>query len=355
VPNPLRRAPIASVLAGIVCAVSLARATPGAAADVPGLALADRVEARLTRDRAALKSSLSHYALVFPVEQADLLTFMEQVRVFPGADAPGDLVLGTDYGLEPHGGGLLALLFDDWRPEGRAPRMSDRFPFARNHASLPLGALYASLRRQVFLPVAGGQADAGGGTLPRTPQLARIRLHVAGLPASEVDAYHLLLLLAAQEPDLSRSWRNQRGQLLSADLLLEQARGHYLASRDTPAEPADHSNLHLVEVLLAASRRRGADPDEIKRHFLDVELRRVDFEPRDATLLLGHYAESLGLLLADPRTHFDPSERRQVREWLGWLESSWFREVGSVDPRHLAHLLRGLRLVREQRARLDDP
>jgi len=323
--------------------------------EFPATRLMERAEARVGRARDELKASLNHYQLVESVSQEDLLHFMAQVRVFAGAERPEDLVLGTAYGVEPHGGGLLALLLEAWRPEGRTARRSDRFPFEGNAVHPSLGALYDALAHEVFLPTPSQLAETTPGALPSDPVLPRIRLHAAGLAPVEVDAYAFLLLLAAHESDLSRPWQNRMGQRLSAALLLEHARRYYLANGDTPDEPADHSRLHLVEVLLRASRRLGKDPDELVRHFLRVELQRLEFEPRDATLLLGHHAESLGLLLADERTRFDPDDVRRIRAWLARLETSAFRDVGSVDVRHLAHLLRGLRLVSAHRNRLDGP
>ena len=287
-------------------------------------------------------------SLVLPVPQQQLLTFMKQIRVFGDL---GGLVLGTPNGFESHGAGLLDLLFATWRPEGRAPRLDDAFWFETNRARLPLAALYASHRNEIFLPVPGVATEEIRGALPDRPQLPRMRFEVLGPAPVETDSYHLLLLLTAHEPDLSATWSNSAGQRLSAALLLDHARDYYLASTDTPAEPADHSNLHLVEVLLNASRRRNEDPDAIKRHFLAAELRRDAFEPADETLLLAHYAESLGLLLADPRTRWSAEERGQVRTWLDRLDTR-FAKREAEESRRLAHLLRGLRLVQEHAERL---
>lgn len=318
----------------------------------PGARLEIQVEAHLDGDRASLKQNFGHYALVFPVEQSDLVAFMRQIRVF---GRPGDLVLGTEYGVESHGGGVLALLFDLWRPENRAAKLDDRFRFEQNDASIPLAALYASLLNQVFQPVPGRTAAQIDGALPDTPQLARVRMHLPGGGATETDAYHALGLLAVHEPDLEAVHTNALGQRLSAALLLDHARRYYLASRDAPAQPKDHSNLHLVEVLLAASRRTGRDPEEIQRHFLAVELQRRDFDPKDATELIGHHAESLGRLVADPRVRWSEAEREQARAWLEWLEETWFRDhdLRREEPEGLTHLLFGLRLIRENRSRLE--
>ena len=327
-----------------------AAACESAPREVPGLQLAARVESNLERRKALLEEDLGHYGLVFPVEQAELLAFMRQIRVFGGDP---ELVLGTAYGFESHGGGLLALLFEHWKPEARAPELRDRFAFEPNRANISLAAIYASHRAQLFLPVPGRANGAIDGAVPDSPQLARMLFRAPGIEAVEVDAYAFLGLLVTHEKDLERSWANSQRQPLSAELLLEHARRYYLASRDSAGEPEDHSNLHLVELLLAASRRRGQDPEEIQRHFFEVELVRRVFDPSDAALVLGHYAESLGRLLADPRVRWSPPEKEQARAWLGWLEENHFRDLDAVAPRHLTHLLRGLRLVREHRARLE--
>jgi len=345
-----RRPALASLLFAFVLVLLSgdALASHAAPAEIPGRALAARVEAELARRPDPFANDPSHQLLVAPVSQPVLLEFMRQIRIF---GTPDELVLGTAYGLETHGGGLLHLLLAAWRPDARAARMADAFRFEPNGADVPLAALYASLRQQVFLPVPGAVTDDIEGALPDAPQLPRMRFRVAGLSPTEVDAYHFLRLMIAHEPDLAATWRNAIDQELSADRLLDHTRDFYLASRDTPAEPADHSRLHLVEILLEASRRREQPPDAIQRHFLAVELGRETFDPRDETLLLGHYTESLGLLLADPRTRWSENERRQVRAWLDRLDAR-FPALEDVPARRLAHLLRGLRLVGENAERL---
>lgn len=130
-------------------------------------------------------------------------------------------------------------------------------------------------------------------------------------------------------------------------------------ARDARAGPlsatwTSHLAQHLsANLLLDASRRGATDPDPIKQHFLAVELSRRQFDPADGTLVIAHYVESLGLLLADARLRWSAAERQQVRDWLGWVEAEPFRDLASVDPPRLTHLLRGLRLIRENRQRLD--
>lgn len=182
--------------------------------------------------------------------------------------------------------------------------------------------------------------------------LPRVRFRRPGGRHADVDAYQLLGLLVAREPDLAAPWTNHRGQRLDAALLLDHARRVYLTGTDTPGEPADHAHLHLVELLLAASRRTGADPEEIQRRFLAVELRRREFDPEDGSLVLAHYVESLGRLLADPRVRWSAGEREQARDWLAWVEARHFQELAREEPHRLTHLLLGLRLVDESRSRL---
>lgn len=74
----------------------------------------------------------------------------------------------------------------------------------------------------------------------------------------ELDSYRFLGTLVSQEADFARARTNGRGQTLSTDLLLRRAWDHYLAERSPAAEVADHSNLHLVELLLAFNRTRSA-------------------------------------------------------------------------------------------------
>jgi hypothetical protein len=49
---------------------------------------------------------------------------------------------------------------------------------------------------------------------------------------------------------------------------------------------------------------------------------------------------------------WSPQEAAEARAWLGWLEQTRFQSLAEVPPRRLAHLLLGLRLVREHAARL---
>jgi hypothetical protein len=303
---------------------------------LPGRALAARVERQLEADRGRLALSPSHEALVFPLEQRELLAFMDRVRVW-GDDR--EVVLGTDRGFESHGGGLLALLLDHWQPDGHPAWLDDRFPF--RSGPVALAAIYASLLRQVVLPETGLPRVRFGGSGA-----------LAGMRPVETDAYSLLRILAVRATDLDARWETFAGPETSAAELLDRAREVYLAGTDSPGEPADHSELHLVEVLLAASARQGRDPEPVKGRFLAHELARADFEPETRTLLLAHYAESLGLLAADDRLAWSDDERRRVRGWLARLEAEGFLRPHEVAPRELAHLLRGLRLVHANAERL---
>ena len=318
------------------CALACTREAP--AGDFPGLGLLARVEARLARERLALAPMLEHYALVFPVEPADLDAFMSAVRVH--GHGP-DLALGDERGLEAHGGGVLRLLFEHWRPGGRAPTLDDRFPFEAGRRPLALGRLYEASRRQLFLP---------RGDFPQLPRM-RARFRSAGQPARvvESDAYHLLALVIAREPDRARSWIARTGESLSLDVLLRNVRAHYLAGRAQPGAPHDHSNLHLVELLVAF----GGDLAPIQRQLLAGELAQQDFAPLEAGAVLAHHVESLGRLLEAPGLSWGEEERRRVRDWLAGLEDGRFREVGGVSLDALCHLARGLRAVEQQRGKLD--
>src|SRR5262245_24230809 len=164
-------------------------------AHVPGERLLARAEARLARERAALRPLLSHYGLVFPVEPDELAAFMRAVRVHGDGV---DLALGAEFALEPHGGGVLRLLFDHWRPAARAPRPSDRYPFEGARAAPTLEALYRAGLARLFLPVPGLPPEAAGARLPDAPQLPRLHTRF-GLPGGPVrgvesDAWKLLSL-----------------------------------------------------------------------------------------------------------------------------------------------------------------
>lgn len=340
-------------LLALALAALTARAQDETTDEFAGAQLRARVEAQLETQRESLKASPSHYGLVFEIAQPDLLAFMEQIRVYRNGDG---FVLGVAHGPESYGGGLLALLLDAWRPAGRAARLEDVFPFEAGRHPVELAEIYRSHRRQIFLPVEGREAAAIGGELPAGPELPRVRFRYWTHPKPvETPAYKLLSLLIAHEEDPSATWTNHLGQELSVDRLLRNTRGRYLAQRSTDEELADHSWLHLVELLLAYERRRSqpAGAEEIQRRFLEVELVRENFAGEAGSEALAHYVESLGVLLAEPRVTWQPQERRQVKRWLRELEREHFQRLGVVPLQHQAHLLRGLRLIEAHRGRLE--
>ncbi len=347
-PAPLRRLAALSLTLALGCG---AEAPPP---ELPGLGLLARLEDRLARERAALRPKLSHYALVFPVTQDELAAFLSQVRVH-GAGA--DLALGTEFALEPHGGGLLRLLFELWRPEGRPPRLDDRFPFA-GHAPLALAELYAAGRSQLFLPVPGLPPESAGARLPDAPQLPRtfVRFGLPGGPLRSVesDAWKLLGLALALEPDASRGWLNRFGQPLSLALLLRHVRDTELASGPYASEPADHTALHRVELLVAWAERHGGDGlAAVQRHWLEVALAPRAFVPGAAGLLLAHQAEALGSLLGASSLRWSEPDRERVRAWLAALEDDAGFDVEREDLAELCHLVKGLRAVRARRTALE--
>jgi hypothetical protein len=297
-----------------------------------------RIETRLERDREVLRPRLSHYGLVFPVEPAVLHAFMQQIRVHGEAD---QLVLGTASSLELHGGGVLRLLFDSWRPDGRSARPSDRYPFPGSPQPPTLGALYAAGRSRLTLPPSAG--------LPRM----RSRFALPGGPVREVetDAYQLLDLATRLEPDVRQRWENALGESLSVELLMGRVRESYLQGPGFRAEPEDHAELHLVELLVAyADRDPSLDLAAVQRHFLDVELAPRSFDA-DRALLLGHSAESLGRLLRVSTLRWEEPDRARVTRWLGELAGSVDVERDDLDA--LCHLASGLRSVRKHRAQLE--
>jgi hypothetical protein len=303
-------------------------------------ALVDRLELHMEAIGPALRSrSLEHSALIDEVSQEELLRALAPVSFRPDGEA---FVLGVDSTVEYHGGGILGLLFDYWRPGGRPASRMDRFPFRPNRAALALGTLYAGHRRQIFLPE---------GSRPGLPRM-RFFVRNPGIAEVERDAYSFLRLVVLHEPDYANTWQNHLGQTLSADRLLGRAWSHYLEDPSVPtAEEADHSRLHLIEILLAyhhhgAARGSAAqlDPNALKARFLAIELSRPAEEVDDESL--GHYGESLGLLAADPHVTWEAEDREAVARWLRSLEGERFADLGAVEARHLAHLLRGLRLLR---------
>ena len=303
--------------------------------DFPGMRLLARVEARLEHEKPALAPMLDHYGLLFPVEPAELHAFLRQTR-FHGDGA--DLALGTEFGPESHGGGLLRLLFDHWRPGARAPRLDDRYRFESNGAELELGRLFRAHQQQIFLP------DSG---LPRM----RFRFGLPGGPVRDVelDAYKFLSLAIELEPDPAQTWTNRTGQSLSVERLMARVREHYLAQPAPSSDPPDHSNLHLLELLVAFGRDLGP----IQQRFLTVDLTQEGFEPKDASFLLSHTTESLGRLLEAPGLEWSEEDAQRVTRWLVELERTHFLDVEAEDLESLCHLAKGLRAVRAQQAKLE--
>ena len=197
---------------------------------------------------------------------------------------------------------------------------------------------------------AAGDID---GRLPQVPELARMRFRFWSEPEPvETDAYRFLGLLLAHEADLSDAWTNHLGQVLSTRLLMQNARDYYLSGAGTAHELDDHSNLHLVELLLDYDRRLGGDDaNVIKRRFLAVELERGEFGSEWCEIL-GHYVDSLGALVADPRVRWEPAEIEKVRRWLEQLDDERFHDLGPLELQPLSHLLRGLRRIADHRDQL---
>jgi hypothetical protein len=289
------------------------------------------------------------------VTQQEFERFMASVVPYP-SPIPGDIVMGGFRGLELHGGGVLGLLANIWRPESRRPTLADRYPFSNAAAPIALQDIYRAHERQLFLPVPGLAPEEIDSVLPEAPGLPRMRFArgPTGLPGTtEVDAYTFLELLLRFEGDLSRTFTNHLNQHLSADLVLGQTWAHYLAPRSAEAEFADHSYLHLPEILLSYAHRDSTrDPDEIKRHFLAVELSRTDYGGYDASEALGHYTDTLGLMLDDPRLRWADTEKQQIRLWLTDLERRLPERLEEIPLQHLAHLARGLRSVQRNADRL---
>ena len=324
----------AGVAALVLIGVGLA-GCESATEELPGARHAERAEAQRRERGGELRgASLEHYALVEPVEEADLRRWI--ARIVPRRDGSA-FVLAVGDTPELHGGALLDFLFRHWRPHGRAAGPEDRFPFVGREVAL--GEIYAGHRRQVFLPESSH--------LPRM----RFFVQTAGVAPVERDAYSFLRLLVARESDYAATWTNHAAQELSVDRLLRSAWQHYREARNAEVETADHSNLHLVEVLLAYRRRATAplpfDANDVKRRFLETELARPVAETDDERLV--HYVESLGWLLADPDVVWTADDGARARAWLRKLEDERFADLAGVEAAHLTHLLKGLRAIRARR------
>ncbi|MCP3984537.1 MAG: hypothetical protein GY723_09105 [bacterium] len=342
------------LLSALTLASAMANARENPLADFPGMQLHARLEAYMESRKEPLAEAPTHYGLLFEIEQPDLEAFMKQIHSHQDGDG---IVLGVVHGAEMHGGGLLAFLLDYWKPSSRAARLEDRFWFEASRRRVRLRAIYQGYKRQIFLPVPEVKAAEIDGRIPTSAQLPRMRFRYwTSKQFVETDAYKFLQLLIAHERDPDSTWLNHSSQKLSMDRLLRNARVYYLENRNTDAELSDHSHLHLVELLLAFDRRAGPeqDPNEIKQRFLEVELARRRFEGDDGSEALGHYAESLGLLLDDAHVTWQPEEKKQVKDWLRKLERDHFHDLDAVPLQHLSHLLKGLRGIRENRTRLDD-
>ena len=175
------------------------------------------------------------------------------------------------------------------------------------------------------------------------------------LEVTELDAYNALYLLLRYEADLDAVWTNRLGQQLSAALLLDNAWDHYVVPRSAEEEFADHSYLHLVELLLAYNRRLDAeakrDPNDLKLRLLAVELEREEYGGYEASEALCHYVDSLGVLMAEPDVTWTSEEEARVRAWLRDVEAVRLAGIDDVPVRHLTHLVRGLVRIEENAGR----
>ena len=322
-----------AALAALGCGLLAACDRPLAGAAAPGAELRARLERFLADRRAELESHPDHLGLVFPVDSDRLVETLARV----GYERDGeDFVLASGEISEPHGGGVLSLLLDQWRPDGRAATLEDRFTFRPNRSDLALRQLYDGYKRQVYLP-------PGEGMLPRM----RFRFPQGG-KVMETDAFKFLRVLIANEPDPAIPWTNHSDQTLSVDRLAHALESAQERLHESDAEPEDHSTLHLVELLLAYHGRwpGRVDPDAIRDRFLAYAI--TPNVIRNGTdEVLAHHVESLGRLLANADIRWTKDQRRQVATWLGTLEDERFEALTNVPVQELCHLLLGLRLVEE--------
>ena len=192
---------------------------------------------------------------------------------------------------------------------------------------------------------------SGGPTVARPSSRTRSSSYRTAAPSRCA-----LRLLLRYEGDLNTEWTNRLDQPISAAILLDSAWDHYVVPRSAEAEFADHSYLHLVELLLAYNQRLGVkaqrDPNRLKQRLLSVELERKDYGGYEASEALGHYVESLGLLLAEPGVSWTNADKTKVCAWLRDLETARLAEVDAVPVQHLAHLVSGLTQIEANKDRL---
>lgn len=342
--------------ATVLLALFLACTPESPPAPSSGAGLRVRVETRLGAERADLLQSIGHYGLVYEVGQEELHRFMSQIFLLRDG---ADIVMAAEGGIELHGAGVLDLIAKLWEPKGQAAQLADAFPFVRNERAVPLREIYDSMRMQIFLPVPLLGGEEIDGPLPVSPQLPRMSVRhrrTGRLEAVELDAYNALDLLLRYEPDLQATWRNRQGQRISVAILLESVWAHYVAPRSAREEFADHSYLHLPEVLLVYRRRQNVevrhDPNALKERLLAVELERQEYGGYDASEALSHYVESLGFLLAEPDISWTKAEKEKVRMWLHDVATVRLTEISDVPLQHLAHLHRGLTRIEANADRL---
>jgi hypothetical protein len=343
------------VLALGAAGLTIACSPEAPAVPLAGAELRVRAEARIAREHESLRSSLGHLGLVGEVKQEDVARNIARVRLRRDGV---DIVMGSLYGIELHGGGVLALLLRYWRPEGRPATLEDRYPFSGATAPVALSVVYAAHRNQVFLPVGGRERESIQGDLPAHWTLPRMRFEYAPaqrLEVVEADAFAFLLLLTEQERNLDSKWTNRLGQRLSARLLLDNTWDYYIAPRDTAFVGRDHGELHLVELLLAYQCRDDVprEPNEIKRAFLASELARRKFPDDLRTEALGHTLDSLGRLLDDSDVTWGRAEKDAVRRWLQWLEDEMLPNMDEMPIQHLTHVVSGLRSVARNEPKLN--
>jgi len=318
---------------------------PEAAWGPPAARQAARAHEALAARAPELRADLSHRALLEPVPAAESERRLAHVGFERGAEG---LWVGSGGRVEPHGGGVLDFLLRAWRPGGRPSRPDDAFPFA--NGPLALGELYASHRRQVFLPEDASRPPRMRFVLPDGRGGTRI---------VERDAFYLLGLLVAREADPSATWTNGVGQALSVDRLL----GRVLAVDRAPPPPLDadldHGRLHAVELLLAwrarrldAGRAEPFDPEALRDRLLAVDPCRApegDASPeaREREVeCLAHRVESLGRLADEPAVRWSPEDAARVVRLLEALETGALRDPRSVDVAHLVHFALGLDRLR---------
>lgn len=206
--------------------------------------------------------------------------------------------------------------------------------------------------REVFVTdILGGYQGAVrlGATIPY--------LNYDDLPSGYVggpkDIYQFLkaamVLMPVQEWD--QPWTNSQGESVSVKNIAEGLADFYL--HHWGLHGGDHSLYH-PEVLLHYYDKKGLDPSPIKKVFLERELHQIPSDLYEGDV--GHFTETLGVLLSRENISWSPEELEVARTWVNevrqFLVDKDLLKLNIDDIYESAHLLRGLRLIAKHQDKL---